>query len=145
MNTDGLGTGRRSRKPRPAQRVQRFGETNGLGDSVFCKVSANYDGFGAGVFVLVVSDSLVFLSGLLCKTPSGAVFAEGRAPKSETALGNRWPGAATSDPELKTIVFIYPVRGFAAFANPKPRMLRRLKSFRWQKYRVFEVSKCTLQ
>ena len=33
-----------------------------------------------------------------------AVFAEGRAIKSQTALGNRWPGVATSDPDLITTV-----------------------------------------
>ena len=33
-----------------------------------------------------------------------AVFAEGQALKSQTALGNRWPGVATSDPDLITTV-----------------------------------------
>ena len=36
-----------------------------------------------------------------------AVFAEGRAIKSQTALGNRWPGVATSDPDLITTVRVH--------------------------------------
>ena len=69
---------------------------------MFYEVSVKYDVFGAAVFVRFVSENLVFLEGLALQTPSVAVFAADRAPKSQTALGNRWPGAAGSDPGLNT-------------------------------------------
>ncbi len=69
---------------------------------MFYEVSAKYDVFGAAVFVRFVNENLMCVEGLAVQTPSGAVFAEGQALKSQTALGNRWPGAATSDPDLNT-------------------------------------------
>ena len=79
------------------------------------------------------------------KTPPGARFAKGRAPWSQTALGNRWPGAAGSDQELKNTVWSRCVRGLAAFAGPKPRNLLCVSSFRLQKCSVSERSKAKLQ
>ena len=37
MKNDGLGAGRRSRKPRPVQCFERFGKTGGLENIVFYK------------------------------------------------------------------------------------------------------------
>ena len=73
MNNDGLGAGRRSRKPRPARRFEMFGKTNGLEDLLFYKVSVNYDGFGAGVSVPSGIQILMFLKGLLASTAWGSV------------------------------------------------------------------------
>ena len=67
---------------------------------MFYAVSAKDDVFGAAVFVRFVGENLNVFEGFALQTPSGAVFAEGQALKSQTALGNRWPGAATSDQEL---------------------------------------------
>ncbi len=71
---------------------------------MFYEVSAKYDVFGAAVFAPFVKDNIVF-EGFALQTPSVAVFAKDQAPKSQTALGNRWPGASTSSPDLKTMVF----------------------------------------
>ncbi len=100
------------------------------------------------------------------QTPSVAVFAQGQAPtrltsdsvckgsgdqepdrprKSMAGGCDERPRAATSDPELKTMVFIRPVRGLTTFATLKPRVLRGLSDYRLQKCRVFEGSKWILK
>ncbi len=61
------------RKPRLAQRFEEFGKTSGLEYFLFYKVSANYDGFGAGVFVFLISKNLLCLKGLLANTVCGSV------------------------------------------------------------------------
>ena len=73
---------------------------------MFYKVSAKYDVFGAAVFLRFVKENFVFWKGLLYKHRLGQclqrvrplrgssriAFARARATKSQTALGNRWPG-----------------------------------------------------
>ena len=53
-----------------------------FGDLVFYAVSANYDGFGAAVFVRVVNESFVFLRGLLCKLRLGQCLQRVELPRA---------------------------------------------------------------
>ncbi len=59
------------------------------------------------------------------QTNAGAVFAESRATKSQTEFNFRWPEAATSDQELKTMVSSRPVNGLATFTSDEAQMLMR--------------------
>ncbi len=53
---------------------------------MFYKVSSNFDGFGTRIFVPFVNQNPSVFEGLALQTQSRAVFAEGRAPKSQTAF-----------------------------------------------------------
>ena len=67
LNNEALDAGRRLRKPRPVLRFERFGQTSGLEDLVFYKVSATLNGFGTGVSMPEIIENLLFLKGWLCK------------------------------------------------------------------------------
>ncbi len=101
MKSDGLGAGRLSRKPRPVRRVERFGAPMVSETSCFTRFLRTMTFSVQFVFVILLAKTL-FFEGFALQTPSVAVFAEGQELKSQTALGNRWPGAATSDPDLNT-------------------------------------------
>ena len=49
MKNDGVGAGRRARKPRFVLRFERFGKTGGLENLLVYEVSVDSGGFGAGV------------------------------------------------------------------------------------------------
>ncbi len=144
MKTDGLGAGRRSRKPRPVRRFERFGEPMVSETSCFTRFLLNLRVrcrcFGAENkrTLRVVSETDP------PQTPSVAVFAEGRAPKSQTALGNRWPGAATSDqepntnvkPRFRSIPAVICSR-CGHFCNSETLCSRDSSDYRLQKWNVF--------
>ncbi len=104
MKSDGLGAGRLSRKPRPVRRFERFGAPMVSEISCFTKLLRF-----VGVRRRCFDASNERAPRGVCETdppqtPSGAVFAADRAPKSQTALGTRWPGCAGSDHDQKNTI-----------------------------------------
>ena len=101
MKDERLGPGRPERKPCPVRRFERFGRTSGTKTSCFTRLLRF-----VGVRCRCLDASNEREPHGVCETDppqtlSGAVFAADRAPGSQTALGNRWPGAAGSDQEQK--------------------------------------------
>ena len=144
MKSDGLGAGRLSRKPRPVRRFERFGAPMVSETSCFIKLLRF-----VGVRRQCFDASNEREPQGVCETdppqtPSGAVFAEGRAPKSQTALGNRWPGAATSDqepntnvkPRFRSIPAVICSR-CGHFCNSETLCSRDSSDYRLQKWNVF--------
>ncbi len=100
MKDECLGAGRLSRKPCPVRRFERIGGTSGAKTSCFTKILRNLRAQRRCFDAENERKPRGVCETDPPQTSSGAVFAEGGAPKSQTALGNRWPGAATSDQEL---------------------------------------------
>ena len=89
MKSGGLGAGRLSRKPRPVRGFERFSAPMVSEISCFTQLLRF-----VGVRRRWFDASNERAPRGVCEAdapqpPSGAVFAEGEAPKSQTALGNR--------------------------------------------------------